>query len=149
MNDIPTTPTGAGLSRQARDFSWAVDAFVRKTDGVTDAVIVSEDGLPIAMSDTRGPDAADRLSAIVSGLASLAGAVTATEDLGPLNKIILDLADGYLLVAAIGHRALLGVRAVKDSDLGTVAFEMTVYANQAGARLTPPLVHELQRARPL
>jgi len=139
----------AGLSRQARDFSWAVDAFVRKTDGVTDAVVVSGDGLPIAMSDTRGPDAADRLSAIVSGLASLAGAVTATEDLGPLNKIILDLADGYLLVAAIGHRALLGVRAVKDSDLGTVAFEMTVYANQAGPRLTPPLVHELQRARPL
>jgi predicted regulator of Ras-like GTPase activity (Roadblock/LC7/MglB family) len=149
MNDIPTTPTTPGLSRQARDFSWAVDAFVRKTDGVTDAVVVSEDGLPIATSDTRGPDAADRLSAIISGLASLAGAVTATEDLGPLNKIILDLADGYLLVAAIGHRALLGVRAVKDSDLGTIAFEMTVYANQAGARLTPPLVHELQRARPL
>src|SRR6185312_16362679 len=82
MNEIPTTPTTpttpimssasaeAGLSRQARDFSWAVDAFVRKTDGVTDAVVVSGDGLPIAMSDTRGPDAADRLSAIVSGLAS-------------------------------------------------------------------------------
>ncbi|MEY9913162.1 putative regulator of Ras-like GTPase activity (Roadblock/LC7/MglB family) [Catenulispora sp. MAP12-49] len=145
----PTAPAGAELSRQAQDFSWTVDAFVRQTDGVTDAIVVSADGLPIAASETRGPDAADRLSAIVSGLASLAGAVTTTEDLGPLNKIILDLADGYLLVAAIGHRALLGVRALKESDLGTVAFEMTVYARQAGARLTPPLVRELQRARPL
>ena len=142
-------PSGAGLSPGARDFSWTVDAFVRQTDGVTDAIVVSADGLPIAVSDTRGPDAADRLSAIVSGLAGLAGAVTTTEDLGPLNKIIVDLADGYLLVAAMGRRALLGVRAVKEADLGTVAFEMTVYANQAGPRLTPPLIHELRRARTL
>lgn len=157
MNETPATPatsstpptqTEAGIRRQAQDFSWAVDAFVRQTDGVTDAIVVSADGLPIAASATRGPDAADRLSAIVSGLASLAGAVTTTEDLGPLNKIIIDLADGYLLIAAIGHRALLGVRAVKESDLGTVAFEMTVYANQVGARLTAPLVHELRQTRP-
>ena len=144
MSDAPIE---TALSRQAQDFSWTVDAFVHRTDGVTDAIVVSADGLPIAVSETRGRDAAERLSAVVSGLASLAGAVTATEGLGALNKIIMDLADGYLLVVAIGRRALLGVRATRGSDLGTVAFETTVFANQTGPRLTPPLVRELRRAR--
>jgi predicted regulator of Ras-like GTPase activity (Roadblock/LC7/MglB family) len=143
------TPADTGLSPEAQDFSWTVNAFVRDTAGVTDAIVVSADGLPIAASDTRGRAEADRLSAIVSGLSSLAGAVSQTEALGPLNKVIMDLADGYLLVMAIGHGALLGVLSTKGSDLGTIAFEMTVFANRAGARLTPPLIHELRNSRPL
>ena len=144
---MDATPFETGLSRQAQDFAWTVDAFVRRAEGVTDAIVVSADGLPIAVSDTRGGDAADRLSAVVSGLASLAGAVSTTEELGALDKIVMDLAGGYLLVVAIGRRALLGVRATKGSDLGAIGFEMTVFANQAGERLTPPLVEELRRGR--
>ena len=45
MNDAPIE---TALSRQAQDFSWTVDAFVHRTDGVTDAIVVSADGLPIA-----------------------------------------------------------------------------------------------------
>jgi predicted regulator of Ras-like GTPase activity (Roadblock/LC7/MglB family) len=140
---------GEGPSPEAQDFSWTVDAFVRDTAGVTDAIVVSTDGLPIAASDTRPPAEADRLAAIVSGLSSLAGAVSRTEALGPLNKVVMDLAGGYLLVVALGHGALLGVRSTKESDLGTIAFEMTVFANRAGARLTPLLIHELRNTRSL
>lgn len=135
-----------GLSKEARDFSWTVNAFVEHTAGVTDAITVSADGLPLAASRTRDAADADRLAAIVSGIASLAGAASQVEALGPLNKVIMDLAEGYLLVSAVGHGALIGVRATKSADLGTIAYEMAVFANRAGAQLSPPLIHELRNS---
>jgi len=135
------------MRREAWDFSWTVNTFVRDTAGITDAIVVSADGLPIVVSDTRGPAEADRLAAIVSGLAGLADALATAEELGPLGKIVMDLAHGYLIVVAIGQRALLGVRARKGADLATIAYEMTVFANRAGSRLTSSLVDELQNAR--
>ena len=138
---------GARLGPEAQDFSWTMNAFVRDTAGVRDAIVVSSDGLAVAASQGRDDAAADRLSAIVSGLASLAGAVSRTEAMGPLNKIVMDLADGYLLVIAIGRGALLCVLSTKGSDLGTIAYEMAVFANRAGARLTPQIIDELRASR--
>lgn len=146
---MPYAAAGTTLSPQAQDFSWTMNAFVRDTAGVRDALVVSSDGLAVAASQGRDRADADRLSAVVSGLASLANAVSQTESMGPLNKIVMDLADGYLLLIAIGRAALLSVLAGKDCDLGTVAYEMAVFANRAGAQLTPQVIAELQSNRTL
>lgn len=39
---------------------------------------------------------------------------------------------------------MLGVVASKEAKLGNIAYEMTLFANRAGAALTPQLVMELK-----
>ncbi len=38
------------LSSEASDFSWLVGNFANRTPGVTHAMVVSADGLPVAVS---------------------------------------------------------------------------------------------------
>jgi predicted regulator of Ras-like GTPase activity (Roadblock/LC7/MglB family) len=64
--------------------------------------------------------------------------------LGGLNKVIVDLEGGHLLVSSIGAGAVLGVVASKEAKLGNIAYEMTLFANRAGAALSAELVMELK-----
>ena len=57
---------------------------------------------------------------------------------------MIELAQGYLLVCTISVGCLLGVLASKQASLGTVAYEMAVFANRASAVLTPRLIEELK-----
>ncbi|MGW7362844.1 roadblock/LC7 domain-containing protein [Streptomyces sp. NPDC054841] len=132
------------LSTEARDFTWLLNRFAGRTSGVADAIAVSSDGLLIAASGSRERADSDRLAAIVSGMTSLAGGASGSFGLGPLNKVIVDLAEGYLLVMAVGAASVLAVIAAKSASLGTIAYEMTLFANQAGAVLTPQLINELK-----
>ena len=59
------------LSTEASDFNWLVGNFAKRTPGVAHAMVVSADGLPVAVSDRLDRPKADQLAAIASGLASL------------------------------------------------------------------------------
>jgi hypothetical protein len=148
-----TTSTGAASTAQAdptdlraaaADFTWLLNRFAAETAGVVDAIAVSSDGLLIAASRLRDQGECERLAAIVSGITSLAAGVSGNYGLGALNKVIIDLEDGHLLVAAIGSGSVLGVVASKEAKLGNIAYEMTLFANRAGAALSPQLVLELK-----
>jgi predicted regulator of Ras-like GTPase activity (Roadblock/LC7/MglB family) len=150
-----TTPTGDSASELAEppdlraaaaDFTWLLDRFATETAGVVDAIAVSSDGLLIAVSQLRDQGDSDRLAAIVSGLTSLAAGASGNYGLGGLNKVIIDLEGGHVLVSAIGSGAVLGVVATKEAKLGNIAYEMTLFANRAGAALTPQLVLELKKS---
>ncbi|WP_407916404.1 roadblock/LC7 domain-containing protein [Kitasatospora sp. NE20-6] len=125
-------------------FNWLLGRFAQQTAGVRDAIAVSSDGLMIAICRPGERAEADRLSAIVAGMTSLAHGAAGGYGLGSLNKVIVDMADGYLLISAIGSGSVLGVIASKEANLGNVAYEMTLFANRAGAVLTPQLIHELK-----
>jgi uncharacterized protein len=152
MTSAYTQPNGerpqptAELSPEARTFNWLLDAFTSNTAGVLEAIAVSSDGLLMATSATKDRANAERLAAVVSGMTSLAGGAANWYSLGALNRVIVDMADGYLLVAAISSGSVLGVIADRSANLGTVAYEMTLFANRAGAALTPRLVAELKNA---
>ncbi|WNI18941.1 roadblock/LC7 domain-containing protein [Actinacidiphila sp. ITFR-21] len=150
-----TTPTGdtsaeqaapADLRAAAADFTWLLNRFATETAGVVDAIAVSSDGLLIAVSQLRQPADSERLAAIVSGITSLAAGASGNYGLGGLNKVIIDLAHGHVLVSAIGSGAVLGVVTSKEAKLGNIAYEMTVFANRAGAALSPQLVLELKNS---
>jgi predicted regulator of Ras-like GTPase activity (Roadblock/LC7/MglB family) len=134
------------LSPEARTFNWLLDSFTSNTVGVMEAVAVSSDGLPIAMSAIKDRTNADRLAAVVSGMSSLAGGAAHWYSLGDLNRVIVDLTRGYLLVTSISVGSLLGVVAKRSANLGTVAYEMTLFVDRAGAALTPQLVVELKNS---
>jgi predicted regulator of Ras-like GTPase activity (Roadblock/LC7/MglB family) len=135
-----------GLSAEAKTFNWLLDSFTAKTAGVLEAIAVSSDGLLMAMSSVRDRANADRLAAVVSGITSLSAGAAAWYALGALNRVIVDMADGYLLVTAISRGSVLGVIAARSANLGTVAYEMTLFASRAGVALTPALIAELKSA---
>ena len=138
------TPTD--LRAAAADFTWLLNRFATETAGVVDAIAVSSDGLLIAVSELREHADSERLAAIVSGITSLAAGASGNYGLGGLNKVIIDLEGGHVLVAAIGSGAVLGVVTDKEAKLGNIAYEMTVFANRAGAALSPQLVRELKNS---
>jgi predicted regulator of Ras-like GTPase activity (Roadblock/LC7/MglB family) len=136
----------AGLSAEAKTFNWLLDSFTASTAGVQEAIAVSSDGLLMAMSSVRDRANADRLAAIVSGMTSLSAGAAGWYSLGALNRVIVDMADGYLLITAISRGSVLGVIAARSANLGAVAYEMTLFASRAGAALTPALIAELKSA---
>ncbi|MBO4207027.1 roadblock/LC7 domain-containing protein [Micromonospora echinofusca] len=132
------------LSNEGATFNWLLDSFTSGTAGVIEAIAVSSDGLLMAMSATRDRANAERLAAVISGLTSLAGGAAAWYALGGLNRVIIDMADGYLLTTAISSGSVLGVIADRSANLGTLAYEMTLFATRAGGALTPQLIAELK-----
>jgi predicted regulator of Ras-like GTPase activity (Roadblock/LC7/MglB family) len=142
-------PRGAAtvqLSPEAKTFNWLLDSFTSSTAGVLEAIAVSSDGLLMAMSAIKDRANAERLAAVVSGMTSLAGGAANWYSLGGLNRVIVDMAHGYLLVTSISAGSVLGVIATRSANLGTVAYEMTLFASRAGGALTPRLIVELKNS---
>lgn len=136
----------AELQAAAADFTWLLDRFATQTAGVVNAIAVSSDGLLIAVSQLCEQDDSERLAAIVSGITSLAAGASGNYGLGGLNKVVIDLEGGHVLVSAIGCGAVLGVVTSKEAKLGNIAYEMALFGNRAGAALTPQLVLELKKS---
>ncbi len=134
------------LSQEAKTFNWLLDSFTSGTAGVLESIAVSSDGLLMAMSSIKDRANAERLAAVVSGLTSLAGGAASWYRMGAINRVIIDMAEGYLLVTAISSGSVLGVMADRTANLSTLAYEMTLFANRAGAALTPRLIVELKNA---
>ena len=138
--------TAYGLSAEAQNFNWLLGKFATETAGVLEAIAVSSDGLLLGLSAGPERSGADRLAAITSGITSLAGGAARAYQLGELNKVIVDMAHGYLLVSAISSGSVLGVIAAKTANLGNIAYEMTLFSTRAGAALTPQLINELKNS---
>jgi uncharacterized protein len=132
------------LRSDAADFTWMVTRFANETAGVMDAIAVSSDGLLIALSRPQDQGSSERLAAVVSGMTSLAAGAAGNYGLGALNKVIIDMEGGYLLIARIGNGSVLGVVTTRDAKLANVAYEMTLFANRVGAILSPQLIVELK-----
>jgi predicted regulator of Ras-like GTPase activity (Roadblock/LC7/MglB family) len=134
------------ISAEAKTFNWLLGSFATRTAGVQEAIVVSSDGLLMAKSSKRDRADSDRLAAVVSGMASLAAGASDWYRLGALNRVVVDMGDGYLVVTSISRGSALGVIASKAANLGTVAYEMTLFGTRAGVSLTPGLIAELKSA---
>jgi predicted regulator of Ras-like GTPase activity (Roadblock/LC7/MglB family) len=141
---MSTSSGGAPLSAEAQTFNWLLDSFASGTAGVVEAIAVSSDGLLVAMTTAQERANSERLAAVVSGLTSLAIGASSCFPLGGMNRVILDMEEGYLLVTSISSGSALGVIAERSANLGTLAYEMTLFANKAGDALTPKLIDELK-----
>jgi uncharacterized protein len=145
--DRPYDPgRGSALSPEAQTFNWLLESFTSSTAGVVEAVAVSSDGLLMAMSGNRDRANAERLAAVVSGVISLSGGAAHWYSLGALNRVIMDMANGYVLMTAISSGSVLGVVADRTANVGAVAYEMTLFASRAGGVLSPRLIIELKNA---
>jgi len=116
---------------------WLVTNFVERVADVAHAVIVSSDGLPLAVSAGFPQARADRLATVTSGLASLAhGAARAFEG-GIVIQTVVEMDAGVLVVMTISHGASLAILAAPDGKMGVIAYEMTLLVERAGRMITP------------
>ena len=136
------------LSSEAADFNWLVDNLANRTPGVAHAMVVSADGLPVAVSERLDRPKADQLAAIASGLASLTQGGARCMGGGLVKQTVVEMDRGLLVVMAISDGSCLAVLAASPCDVGVVAYEMTVLVSRTGEVLTPSLRAELQAALP-
>src|ERR687896_1412664 len=134
------------LSADARNLNWLVANFAKATPGVAHAMVVSADGLPVAVSEHLDRPKADQLAAIASGLASLTQGGARCMDGGLVRQTVVEMSRGLLLVMAISDGSCLAVLAGSSCDVGVVVYEMTMLVSRAGDVLTPRLRVELQAA---
>lgn len=136
------------LSTDARNLNWLVSSFVSRVAAVTEAVVVSSDGLLIAMSDSLDRAVGDRLAAVAAGLMSIAKGAGRPGHSGAVSQIIIEMEHALLIVMRISDGSALAVNATRPCDVGLVAYEMAVLVEKAGAALTPQLIAELKTALP-
>ncbi len=137
-----------GLSNEANNVNWLVNSFAEQVPGVSEAVVVSSDGLPIATSAGLDRDAVDRFAAVASGLIGLSYGAAGRFGGGAVTEVIVEMEHAFLFVTGISDGSLLAVVADGSADIGLVGYEMAVLVEKAGQSLTAELRAELQAALP-
>lgn len=136
------------LSVEAQNINWLINQFVEQVPGISHVIVVSADGLLLAMSEGLPGDRADQLSAIASGLWSLAQGGAACLGGGSVTQSVVEMYDGFLFVMSISDGSSLTVLASNPCDVGLVGYEMGRLVTRVGDVLTPALRNELRASLP-
>jgi predicted regulator of Ras-like GTPase activity (Roadblock/LC7/MglB family) len=136
------------LTQAAQNLNWLITNFVDRVPGVAHTVVVSSDGLLLAVSDGFPRDRADQLAAVASGLSSLTQGAARIFEGGAVTQTVVEMVRGFLFVMAISDGSALAVLASSDCDMGLIGYEMALLVERAGDVLTPALRAELQSTLP-
>lgn len=118
-------------ARHSQDLGRLIADFTERVPEVLHALAVSSDGVPLAVSEQMQPDHLGQLSAITSGLISLARGAARLFDCGAVTQALVVMERGTLVIMAIDDEASLAVLTTA-ADLDLVAYEMTMLAEQVG-----------------
>jgi predicted regulator of Ras-like GTPase activity (Roadblock/LC7/MglB family) len=121
------TPSG-GLN-------WLLDDLVDRVASIREAVVLSGDGLATGVSRDLSREDGEHLAAVASGLHSLARGVGRHFEAGSVRQTVVELDDAFLFVSAAGDGSCLAVLADAGSDIGQVAYEMTLLVKRVGVHL--------------
>jgi predicted regulator of Ras-like GTPase activity (Roadblock/LC7/MglB family) len=120
------------------DPTWLLDDLVDRVAEITQAVLLSADGLLTAASRGLTREDADHLSALASAFHSLARGAGRHFGAGGIRQTIIEMDALFLFVSAAGEGANLAVLARDDCDVGLVAYEMAMLVTRVGKHLTTP-----------
>jgi uncharacterized protein len=136
------------LSKEAQNLNWLVSNFAKSVPGAAHAIVVSADGLLMAVSERLDRARADQLAAVASGLASLTQGAAKLWGGGRVTQTVVEMERGFLLVMAVSDGSCLAVLAAPACDIGLIGYEMALLVARTGEVLTPELRAELQAALP-
>ena len=120
------------------DLGWLLRGLIEQVPHTRSAVLLSSDGLATA-SYGLGPDPADHLSAIASGMFSLAR--TAAVRFGGsdgVRQVVAELDDALLFVSSAGYGSVLTVLADRETDAGVLGYEMSQLVKSVRPFLATP-----------
>ncbi|MGW1327384.1 roadblock/LC7 domain-containing protein [Streptomyces antibioticus] len=123
------TTTGNG------ELNWLLDELVDRVASIRKAVVLSGDGLVTGVSKDLSREDGEHLAAVASGFHSLAKGVGRHFEAGSVRQTVVELDDAFLFVTAAGDGSCLAVLSDADSDVGLVAYEMTLLVKRVGAHL--------------
>ena len=128
---VDPAPRSQALDRLIIDFTERVPT-------APHALVVSSDGVPVAVSERIPPDQVERLAAITSGLIGLADGAARVLDAGAVTQALVAMERGTLVIMTIDDGSSLAVLTAATADLDLVAYEMTMLVAEAGGIVTPP-----------
>ncbi|WP_407320244.1 roadblock/LC7 domain-containing protein [Isoptericola halotolerans] len=137
------------LSTEATNFGWLLDNFVRTVPGSRHTLVVSADGLLMAMSDHLDRVSGDQLAAIVSGMSSLTRGASRQLSGGNVRQAIIEMDNGYLFLMNVSNGSVLAVVAEASCDIGLIGYEMALLVSRTEATLTPQLISEMRGSLPV
>lgn len=137
------------MSTEATNFSWLLDNFVRSVPGVSHTLVVSADGLLMAMSERLDRTQGDQLSAIVSGISSLTRGAARQLDAGEVRQAIIEMDSMFLFSMVVSDGSVIAVMAESTCDVGLVGYEMALLVSRTERTLTPQLVGEMRARLPI
>jgi predicted regulator of Ras-like GTPase activity (Roadblock/LC7/MglB family) len=125
------------------DLNWLVTDFTTRVTDVAHAIVVSADGVPLALSEGIPHEAVEQFSAITSGLTSLIGGAARILEAGTPMQALVEMDRGLMFVKAISDGSSLAVLAAPECDARQVAYEMTRLVEAVGELLTPAIRAEV------
>lgn len=134
--DVPAGLPGAG--HPASGLGWLLDDLLTRTGAVRQAVLLTEDGLPICASQGLDARTIEHLAAVCSGFHSLADEAATRFATGGVRQVMVMLDDAYLFVTPAGDGSRLAVLAASEVDVGQLAHEMALLVKQVGQHMGVP-----------
>jgi uncharacterized protein len=125
----------SSLHRQ--DLNWLVTEFTTRVADVAHAIVVSADGVPLALSSGIPGDAVEQLAAITSGLTSLMQGAARVFEGGAALQALVEMDGGLMFVKAVSDGSSLAVLTAPECDTRQVSYEMTLLVEAVGELLTP------------
>ena len=120
-----------------QDLNWLVSDFCTRIEDIAHAIVVSADGVPLAISDGIPGDALEKFAAIVSGLTSLVEGAARIFEGGAPTQALVEMEDGLMLIKAVSDGSSLAVLAAPECDTRQVSYEMTRLVGAVSEALTP------------
>lgn len=117
------------------ELNWLLDDLVERVGSIRKALVLSGDGLTTGASRDLTREDAEHLSAVASGFHNLAKGVGRHFDAGEVRQTVVELDGAFLFVTAAGEGSCLAVLTDADSDVGQVAYEMTLLVKRVGTHL--------------
>ncbi len=137
------------LSAEATNFNWLLGNFSKRVPGVRHTLVVSADGLLMAMSDEMNRTSADRMAALVAGIASLTRGAARQLNAGGMRQAIVEMDRLLLFTTNVSDGSILAVVADATADVGLVGYEMALLVARAEASMTPQLIAEMRSRLPV
>ena len=116
--------------------NWVLDDLVRRVDGVSQAVLLSRDGLALGASEGLCREDAEHLAAIAAGMQSLARGAASRFDGGQPRQSIIHMDRLLMFVMAAAKGSCLAVLCGPSADHGVVAYEMAMLVKRLGQYLS-------------
>ena len=119
------------------DLDWLVTDFTARVADVAHAVVVSADGVPLAVSENIPGAFGEQLAAITAGLVSLMEGAARIFEAGQPMQALVEMDGGLMLLKSISGGSSLAVLAARECDTDLVSYEMTLLVEAVGEVLTP------------
>ncbi len=121
-----------------QDVHWLIGEFANSVPGVEHAVAISSDGLALGYSPGLPRDAAEKLAAAGSGLASLLVGVAGIVNAGHVQSSLVELDAGFLFFMSTPTGESILVLGRGDCDPAQITYQLALVVEKFGDALQSP-----------